>query len=192
MLWDVPKNSRANHPPCSPPCSEGPQGSLMAVRVRCFSSDAAPEAGHKAKLLSSLWGVWEVGNTRSSLWPRKILPVRWYLLLTPRTGSQDWDASYLYCCAVGLYKMLHIHHSFLLQHIHKFLNETWSSRYHKELNPNLLTFLWSVIASIFSLGGLCGALIGGSMAIRLGRSVAAAGIQKHVCFSYLPPEMESK
>ncbi|XP_061866107.1 solute carrier family 2, facilitated glucose transporter member 11 isoform X3 [Colius striatus] len=58
------------------------------------------------------------------------------------------------------------------QHIHKFLNETWASRYHKELNPDLLTFLWSVIASIFSLGGLCGALIGGSMAIRLGRKGA--------------------
>ncbi|KAI1233039.1 Solute carrier family 2, partial [Lamprotornis superbus] len=58
------------------------------------------------------------------------------------------------------------------QHIHKFLNETWSSRYQKELNPDLLTFLWSLIASIFSLGGLCGALIGGSMAIRLGRKGA--------------------
>lgn len=88
--------------------------------------------------------------------------------------------------------MLHTHHSFLLQHIHKFLNETWSSRYHKELNPDLLTFLWSVIASIFSLGGLCGALIGGSMAIRLGRSVAAADISKHVCFSCLPTGIETK
>ncbi|XP_050174424.1 solute carrier family 2, facilitated glucose transporter member 11-like isoform X2 [Myiozetetes cayanensis] len=58
------------------------------------------------------------------------------------------------------------------QHIHKFLNETWTSRYQKELNPDLLTFLWSVIASIFSLGGLCGALMGGSMAIRLGRKGA--------------------
>ncbi|KAM4763807.1 solute carrier family 2, facilitated glucose transporter member 11-like isoform 4-T4 [Cyanocitta cristata] len=64
------------------------------------------------------------------------------------------------------------------QHIHKFLNETWSSRYHKELNPNLLTFLWSVIASVFSLGGLCGALIGGSMAIRLGRELL--GGEKHL------------
>ncbi|XP_075575202.1 solute carrier family 2, facilitated glucose transporter member 11 isoform X2 [Pelecanus crispus] len=68
--------------------------------------------------------------------------------------------------------MIHIHRSLLLQHIHKFLNETWNSRYRKELNPDLLTFLWSVIASIFSLGGLCGALIGGSMAIRLGRKGA--------------------
>ncbi|KAI6076243.1 Solute carrier family 2, facilitated glucose transporter member 11-like isoform X4 [Aix galericulata] len=58
------------------------------------------------------------------------------------------------------------------QHIHRFLNETWISRYHMELSPDLLTFLWSVIASIFSLGGLCGALIGGSMAIRLGRKGA--------------------
>ncbi|CAM4566493.1 unnamed protein product [Lepidochelys kempii] len=58
------------------------------------------------------------------------------------------------------------------KHIHKFLNETWSSRYQTELNPSLLTLLWSVIASIFSLGGLCGAHIGGSMAIRLGRKGA--------------------
>ncbi|XP_066834900.1 solute carrier family 2, facilitated glucose transporter member 11-like isoform X5 [Anser cygnoides] len=58
------------------------------------------------------------------------------------------------------------------QHIHRFLNETWISRYRMELSPDLLTFLWSVIASIFSLGGLCGALIGGSMAIRLGRKGA--------------------
>ncbi|XP_034646724.1 solute carrier family 2, facilitated glucose transporter member 11-like [Trachemys scripta elegans] len=57
-------------------------------------------------------------------------------------------------------------------HIHKFLNETWSSRYQMKLNPSLLTLLWSVIASIFSLGGLCGAHIGGSMAIRLGRKGA--------------------
>uniref|UniRef100_A0A8C6ZB69 Solute carrier family 2, facilitated glucose transporter member 11-like n=1 Tax=Nothoprocta perdicaria TaxID=30464 RepID=A0A8C6ZB69_NOTPE len=58
------------------------------------------------------------------------------------------------------------------QHIHSFLNETWNSRYQKKLNTDLLTFLWSVIASIFSLGGLCGALVGGSMAIRLGRKGA--------------------
>ncbi|XP_064025005.1 solute carrier family 2, facilitated glucose transporter member 11-like isoform X2 [Pogoniulus pusillus] len=58
------------------------------------------------------------------------------------------------------------------QHIHMFLNETWTSRYHEALNPSLLTFLWSVIASIFSLGGLCGALMGGSMAIWLGRKGA--------------------
>ncbi|XP_014374128.2 solute carrier family 2, facilitated glucose transporter member 11-like [Alligator sinensis] len=58
------------------------------------------------------------------------------------------------------------------QYIHHFLNETWRSRYQMELNPDLLTFLWSVTASIFSLGGLCGAHIGGSMAIRLGRKGA--------------------
>ncbi|NXL35927.1 GTR11 protein, partial [Glaucidium brasilianum] len=58
------------------------------------------------------------------------------------------------------------------QHIHRFLNETWTSRHHKELSPDLLTLLWSVIASVFSLGGLCGAFIGGSMAIRLGRKGA--------------------
>uniref|UniRef100_A0A8D0GK42 Major facilitator superfamily (MFS) profile domain-containing protein n=1 Tax=Sphenodon punctatus TaxID=8508 RepID=A0A8D0GK42_SPHPU len=58
------------------------------------------------------------------------------------------------------------------QHIHKFLNETWHSRYGTELSPSILTLLWSVIASIFSLGGLCGAHIGGTVAIRLGRKRA--------------------
>uniref|UniRef100_A0A8C8S9M7 Solute carrier family 2, facilitated glucose transporter member 5 n=1 Tax=Pelusios castaneus TaxID=367368 RepID=A0A8C8S9M7_9SAUR len=57
-------------------------------------------------------------------------------------------------------------------HIHKFLNETWSSRYQTELDPNVLTLLWSSIASIFSLGGLCGAHIGGTLAIRRGRKGA--------------------
>ncbi|XP_072839846.2 solute carrier family 2, facilitated glucose transporter member 11 isoform X3 [Pogona vitticeps] len=58
------------------------------------------------------------------------------------------------------------------EHIHKFLNETWQSRYQAELSPGLLTLLWSTIASIFSLGGLFGAHLGGSMAVWLGRKGA--------------------
>nr|XP_034953907.1 solute carrier family 2, facilitated glucose transporter member 11-like isoform X1 [Zootoca vivipara] len=55
------------------------------------------------------------------------------------------------------------------QHIHKFLNDTWQRRYQAELSSSMLTLLWSTIASIFSLGGLFGAHLGGSLAIHLGR-----------------------
>ncbi|XP_026541305.1 solute carrier family 2, facilitated glucose transporter member 11-like isoform X2 [Notechis scutatus] len=55
------------------------------------------------------------------------------------------------------------------QHIHKFLNDTWQSRYQTKLSSSTLTLLWSTIASIFSLGGFFGAHLGGIMAGWLGR-----------------------
>ncbi|KAL8179958.1 UNVERIFIED_CONTAM: hypothetical protein K2H54_000847 [Gekko kuhli] len=55
------------------------------------------------------------------------------------------------------------------EHIHKFLNESWRERHQAALSPGMLTLLWSTVASIFSLGGLFGAHLGGSLAIRLGR-----------------------
>ncbi|KAM4763806.1 solute carrier family 2, facilitated glucose transporter member 11-like isoform 3-T3 [Cyanocitta cristata] len=102
--------------------------------------------------------------------------------MAPRRTLPSWTL-FLAVCAVGIGGTFQYGYNVSIinaptQHIHKFLNETWSSRYHKELNPNLLTFLWSVIASVFSLGGLCGALIGGSMAIRLGRELL--GGEKHL------------
>ncbi|XP_051641832.1 solute carrier family 2, facilitated glucose transporter member 11-like isoform X2 [Manacus candei] len=96
--------------------------------------------------------------------------------MAPRHTLPSWTL-FLAVCAVGIGGTFQYGYNVSIinaptQHIHKFLNETWTSRYHKELNSDLLTFLWSVIASIFSLGGLCGALMGGSMAIRLGRKGA--------------------
>ncbi|KAJ7404339.1 solute carrier family 2, facilitated glucose transporter member 11-like protein [Pitangus sulphuratus] len=96
--------------------------------------------------------------------------------MAPRQTLPSWTL-FLAVCAVGIGGTFQYGYNVSIinaptQHIHKFLNETWTSRYQKELNPDLLTFLWSVIASIFSLGGLCGALMGGSMAIRLGRKGA--------------------
>ncbi|XP_064377919.1 solute carrier family 2, facilitated glucose transporter member 11-like isoform X2 [Dromaius novaehollandiae] len=96
--------------------------------------------------------------------------------MPPRRKLPSWTLL-LSVCAVGIGGTFQYGYNVSIinaptQHIHSFLNETWMSRYHKKLNPDLLTFLWSVIASIFSLGGLCGALIGGSMAIRLGRKGA--------------------
>ncbi|XP_005309771.1 solute carrier family 2, facilitated glucose transporter member 11-like isoform X2 [Chrysemys picta bellii] len=100
------------------------------------------------------------------------------LLKGPRSPSKlpSWTL-FLAVCAVGIGGTFQYGYNVSIinaptGHIHKFLNETWSSRYQMELNPSLLTLLWSVIASIFSLGGLCGAHIGGSMAIRLGRKGA--------------------
>lgn len=95
----------------------------------------------------------------------------------PDAGQFPSWTLFLAVCAVGIGGTFQYGYNVSIisaptQHIHRFLNETWASRYHKELNPDLLTFLWSVIASVFSLGGLCGALIGGSMAIRLGRKGA--------------------
>lgn len=55
------------------------------------------------------------------------------------------------------------------QHIHKFLNDTWQSRYQTKLSSSMLTLLWSTIASIFSLGGFFGAHLGSVMAGWLGR-----------------------
>ncbi|XP_015282774.1 PREDICTED: solute carrier family 2, facilitated glucose transporter member 11-like [Gekko japonicus] len=55
------------------------------------------------------------------------------------------------------------------EHIHRFLNESWRERHQAALSPGMLTLLWSTVASIFSLGGLFGAHLGGSLAIRLGR-----------------------
>ncbi|XP_069475454.1 solute carrier family 2, facilitated glucose transporter member 11-like isoform X2 [Ambystoma mexicanum] len=55
------------------------------------------------------------------------------------------------------------------KHIQKFINETWEDHYQTPLTEKTLTLLWSVIASIFTLGGLVGANIGGALAIKLGR-----------------------
>ncbi|XP_069727551.1 solute carrier family 2, facilitated glucose transporter member 11-like isoform X2 [Phaenicophaeus curvirostris] len=96
--------------------------------------------------------------------------------MAPGEKLPSWTL-FLAVCAVGIGGTFQYGYNVSIinaptQHIHRFLNETWASRYHKDLSPDLLTFLWSVIASIFSLGGLCGALVGGSMAIRLGRKGA--------------------
>ncbi|XP_074742866.1 solute carrier family 2, facilitated glucose transporter member 11-like isoform X2 [Strix uralensis] len=96
--------------------------------------------------------------------------------MSPEQKFPSWTL-FLAVCAVGIGGTFQYGYNVSIinaptQHIHRFLNETWTSRYHKELSPDLLTFLWSVIASVFSLGGLCGAFIGGSMAIRLGRKGA--------------------
>eukprot|EP00066_Takifugu_rubripes_P007660 XP_003973362.1 PREDICTED: solute carrier family 2, facilitated glucose transporter member 11-like [Takifugu rubripes] len=53
--------------------------------------------------------------------------------------------------------------------IQTFINETFLERWDVQLEDYQVTLVWTVIVSIFSLGGLMGALIAGPMTIRFGR-----------------------
>ncbi|XP_076012894.1 solute carrier family 2, facilitated glucose transporter member 11-like [Genypterus blacodes] len=53
--------------------------------------------------------------------------------------------------------------------IQTFINETFRERWDIQLQDYQVTLLWTIIVSIFSLGGLAGALIAGPMTIRFGR-----------------------
>ncbi|XP_029007717.1 solute carrier family 2, facilitated glucose transporter member 11 [Betta splendens] len=53
--------------------------------------------------------------------------------------------------------------------IQTFINETFLERWDVQLENYQVTLVWTVIVSIFSLGGLIGALITGPMTIRYGR-----------------------
>ncbi|XP_041811940.1 solute carrier family 2, facilitated glucose transporter member 11 [Chelmon rostratus] len=53
--------------------------------------------------------------------------------------------------------------------IQTFINETFLERWDMQLEDYQVTLLWTIIVSIFSLGGFAGALIAGPMTIRFGR-----------------------
>uniref|UniRef100_A0A8C6Q0G5 Solute carrier family 2, facilitated glucose transporter member 5 n=1 Tax=Nothobranchius furzeri TaxID=105023 RepID=A0A8C6Q0G5_NOTFU len=55
------------------------------------------------------------------------------------------------------------------KYVQNFINHTWMERYHTNISENGLTLLWSTIVSIFTLGGLIGVSIGGTLSVRLGR-----------------------
>lgn len=57
-------------------------------------------------------------------------------------------------------------------YVQKFINETWYTRYHFQLDENLLTFIWSIIVSVYTIGGFLGVIIGGNAAAKLGRKQA--------------------
>ncbi|KAM7416603.1 hypothetical protein PAMA_018583 [Pampus argenteus] len=54
-------------------------------------------------------------------------------------------------------------------YVQNFINQTWKERYQTNISENVLTLLWSTIVSIFTLGGLIGASIGGTLSVKLGR-----------------------
>ncbi|KAL6112058.1 slc2a11 [Pungitius sinensis] len=53
--------------------------------------------------------------------------------------------------------------------IQTFVNETFLERWDIQLEDYQVTLVWSIIVSIFSLGGFAGSLIAGPMTIRFGR-----------------------
>ncbi|XP_040890147.1 solute carrier family 2, facilitated glucose transporter member 11 [Toxotes jaculatrix] len=53
--------------------------------------------------------------------------------------------------------------------IQTFINETFLERWDIQLEDYQVTLVWTIIVSIFSLGGFAGALIAGPMTIRFGR-----------------------
>ncbi|XP_073485299.1 solute carrier family 2, facilitated glucose transporter member 11 isoform X2 [Aquarana catesbeiana] len=64
-------------------------------------------------------------------------------------------------------------------HIQKFVNETWLERSGSKLDSWIITLIWSIIVSVYPLGGFLGALLAGPMAIKLGRC-------QHECPAYVP------
>ncbi|KAM6155197.1 solute carrier family 2, facilitated glucose transporter member 11 [Rhynchocyon petersi] len=54
-------------------------------------------------------------------------------------------------------------------YIQQFINATWKARTGEPLPDHLVLLVWSLIVSLYSLGGLLGALLAGPLAIMLGR-----------------------
>lgn len=60
-------------------------------------------------------------------------------------------------CAVGL------------QYVQDFVNQTWLERYNSIISESGLTLIWSTIVSIFTIGGLIGVTVGGTLSVKIGR-----------------------
>ncbi|XP_075425342.1 solute carrier family 2, facilitated glucose transporter member 5-like [Ascaphus truei] len=89
------------------------------------------------------------------------------------TRTQGW-VLLLTMCAAGIggtfqygYNLTIINAPTL--HIQKFVNETWLERTGWVLDSGMITLIWSVVVSVYPLGGFLGALLAGPMAIKLGR-----------------------
>ncbi|XP_061134864.1 solute carrier family 2, facilitated glucose transporter member 11b isoform X1 [Syngnathus typhle] len=55
------------------------------------------------------------------------------------------------------------------KYVQDFINQTWIERYQSDIAPGVLTLMWSTIVSIFTLGGLIGVSVGGTLSVKLGR-----------------------
>ncbi|KAK5910169.1 hypothetical protein CesoFtcFv8_004029 [Champsocephalus esox] len=53
--------------------------------------------------------------------------------------------------------------------VHHFINQTWIERYQIGIPESVLTLLWSTIVSIFTIGGLLGVTVGGTLSVKHGR-----------------------
>lgn len=57
-------------------------------------------------------------------------------------------------------------------YVMRFINQTWMERYNTEISEQLLTLFWSIIVSVFTVGGLVGSCVGGPLSIKYGRKGA--------------------
>ncbi|XP_021145310.2 solute carrier family 2, facilitated glucose transporter member 11 isoform X6 [Columba livia] len=55
------------------------------------------------------------------------------------------------------------------EYIKSFIHETWVRRYGFSATEELITLMWSFIVSVYSIGGLLGALSAGYLSVRFGR-----------------------
>ncbi|KAM9330826.1 solute carrier family 2, facilitated glucose transporter member 11-like [Gastrophryne carolinensis] len=104
--------------------------------------------------------------------------VEYQPLLDKTRGSRPPSSKlFLAVCAVGIGGTFQYGYNLSIinaptTHVHNFINATWYSRYHSYIDESLLTLIWSVIVSIFTLGGLIGTFIGGHAAAKIGRKRA--------------------
>ncbi|KAE8634387.1 hypothetical protein XENTR_v10002290 [Xenopus tropicalis] len=96
------------------------------------------------------------------------------LLHKKQTSRPPISRLFLAVCAVGIGGAFQYGYNVSIinaptRQIQQFINNTWYSRHQSNLEEGWLTLIWSVIASVFTLGGLLGTHIGGHLADKLGR-----------------------
>uniref|UniRef100_H0WW21 Solute carrier family 2 member 11 n=1 Tax=Otolemur garnettii TaxID=30611 RepID=H0WW21_OTOGA len=93
--------------------------------------------------------------------------------LRPRTQIQG-RVLLLTVCAAGIGGTFQFGYNLsiinaLTLHIQEFTNETWRARTGGPLPDRLILLVWSLIVSLYPLGGLFGALLAGPLAVTLGK-----------------------
>ncbi|NXY55081.1 GTR11 protein, partial [Callaeas wilsoni] len=58
------------------------------------------------------------------------------------------------------------------EYIQSFIRETWLRRYGSSPSTKMITFMWSFIVSVYSIGGLLGSSSAGYLSVRFGRKKA--------------------
>ncbi|NWZ83527.1 GTR11 protein, partial [Poecile atricapillus] len=58
------------------------------------------------------------------------------------------------------------------EYIQSFIRETWLKRYGSPPSAQMITLMWSLIVSIYSIGGLLGSSSAGYLSVRFGRKKA--------------------
>ncbi|XP_059884452.1 solute carrier family 2, facilitated glucose transporter member 11 [Delphinus delphis] len=93
--------------------------------------------------------------------------------LQPRTQFQG-RVLLLIICAAGIGGTFQFGYNLSIinaptSYIQEFTNETWRMRTDRPLPDHLVLLVWSLIVSLYPVGGLLGALLAGPLAITLGR-----------------------